>query len=508
MTYKNVRPSQVILDPQNPRLPDGTSSDREAINQLLDDDAGALINLARDMARSGQTNPAELPIAIKSGSKYLVLEGNRRFAALKLLGDPALADDPDHQAAFRRAAALGAPPKTVFTLISASREEADHWIVLRHTGENNGRGVKGWSAGQAATHRRRANKPVDSGTLRSITIADQVEAAYVADAELVALVRQVRREKLTNIGRLFSSDVMTRLHFSTEVDEGSALRERYLLTRHTRGQLRDFFVWAFSLLLDKTVDAFKNPDTRRDLLLTIPQLIPADADASPVPIRLVETPAPTVVAEDSSDPHEPDEDGEDVGGENNAHGADAGGDEGHGGTDGQASGTGTPASNGTAAGNGNSGAGRREARPEKFLLQGLKLPSHPARIQKLLQECRRLEMEVYPSIACVMVRVIVELSVSSPQALILSGKQEGDNLKDKIIAMLRFLDSNIEHGRRRDKELEQAYIEVVGDSGPAGPGMQYLNGFVHNPGVNPDPHLARRFSQAFRPFLLRIDSVL
>lgn len=151
MPYMNLRPSQVILDPDNPRLPDGTSSDREAINRLLDDGAEGLVSLAHDMAQTGQSNPAELPIAVKHGYKYLVLEGNRRFAALKSMRDPALADDEAHQRAFRRAAALGKPPETVFTLVTASREEADHWIVLRHTGENNGTGIKRWSAGQTAT---------------------------------------------------------------------------------------------------------------------------------------------------------------------------------------------------------------------------------------------------------------------------------------------------------------------------------------------------------------------
>ncbi|MFI7210990.1 hypothetical protein ACIBP4_27415 [Micromonospora maritima] len=508
MTYKNLRPAQVVLDSWNPRLPDGTSSDRDAINRLLDEGADALINLARDMAKSGQTNPAELPIAIKDGSKYVVLEGNRRFAALKLLNDPALANSKEHEAAFRRARALGTPPKTVFTLISESREEADHWIVLRHTGENNGRGVKRWSTAQAATHARRANKSsIDSGTLRSIAIADEVEAAYAGDAELVALVRQVRREKLTNIGRLFSLDVLNRLHFSVQVDEGSALRERILLTRHGREDLRDFFVWAFSLILDKSVDAFKNAKIRSELLLTIPHLIPRDADASPTPFRLAEDPsnAASTVGDYSTDPDDESTefDSENVTDERSSLGNEASEAVG-------ATSVGPTTSGSTDASS--PAARRREARPERYLLQGLKLPNHPDRVQKLLQECRRLEIDVFPSIACVMMRVIVELSVSSPSALALTGKREGDHLKEKIVSMLKFLDPDIEHSRRRDKELEQAYIEVTGDStapnAPAGPGMQYLNGFVHNPGVNPDPHLARRFSMAFRPFLIQIDNKL
>ena len=185
MEYKNVRSAQVLLDQENPRLPDGTSSDKEAINRLLDDGFEQLIALARDLVDMGVTNPAELPILVRAGRKYLVLEGNRRFAAMKLLADPKLANLPEHQAAFKRIAERGKPPTTVYSCVAPSREEADHWIMLRHTGANNGVGTKRWSAEQTATHRRRMRATVDTGTLKSITIADELTEAYQLDEVLV-----------------------------------------------------------------------------------------------------------------------------------------------------------------------------------------------------------------------------------------------------------------------------------------------------------------------------------
>ena len=103
MEYKKLRHSQVILDRENPRLPDGTSNDKEAINRLLNEGYEQLVALARDMVEQGESNPTELPIVVKDGAKYLVLEGNRRFAALKLLSDPKLADDPTQQTVFANA---------------------------------------------------------------------------------------------------------------------------------------------------------------------------------------------------------------------------------------------------------------------------------------------------------------------------------------------------------------------------------------------------------------------
>ena len=62
MEYKSLRPSQTLLDPQNPRLPDGTSNDKEAINRLLAEGYSQLVALARDLCNRGEANPTELPI--------------------------------------------------------------------------------------------------------------------------------------------------------------------------------------------------------------------------------------------------------------------------------------------------------------------------------------------------------------------------------------------------------------------------------------------------------------
>lgn len=162
--YKSLRPTQIVFDPDNPRLPDGTSSDKEAINRLLDDGSEQLLALARDLAERGESNPSELPIVIKEGAKYLVLEGNRRFAALKLLADPRLADKPEHRAALTKAKAKGTGPTRIYCVVASTRQQADHWIMLRHTGANQGIGIKRWSAQQTATHRRRMKANINAGT--------------------------------------------------------------------------------------------------------------------------------------------------------------------------------------------------------------------------------------------------------------------------------------------------------------------------------------------------------
>lgn len=500
MPYRWLRPSQVLLDPENPRLPDGASSDRDAINSLLDDDAAALIRLARDIAGKQMLNPATPPILIQKGTKYLVLDGNRRFAALKLLRDPTLANQEEHQKAFRRAASLGTPPVTVYTYVAADRAEADSWIFLLHTGENKGVGVKTWNAEQKANYRKRAQKPVDAGTMRSIVIANELEKAYASDAELVDLVRTTRLAKVTNIGRFFSTDVMKRLHLSIENEDVNGVQHRTLHAAHSASQLRAFFFWAFVTIRGNSVDAYKTAKIRRAALDKVPHLIPKLADALDAPCRLAGVLLSTGHGSDARNDH-PDHpdlhlaniDASRTSGIESTHDDDTQ----------LSSDTTTRHWSVDGITDRQKGAQHKaESRPERFLFQGLKLPNHNARVQRLLKECRSLDLDTLPGVACVMVRVLVELSVSSPEALALSRAREVDGLDIKLKRMMEYLDNNIERLRKRDPELAQAYFEADNLT------IQYLHALVHNPAMNPDPILARRFSSAFRPLLLKIDAAL
>jgi hypothetical protein len=284
---------------------------------------------------------------------------------------------------------------------------------------------------------------------------------------MVELVRATRTAKLTNIGRFFSSDVMDRLHLSIKVNEENTIQPRTLHAHHDAVQLRSFFSWAFNYILNKSVDFYKNEGARRkaigDALEKTPDLIPRMSDASDHPHRLADTAlyylSRTDTNADPAAPGQPDP--------NAANPAIA--------PTASAEATGesrkpvpdpntekelpTSTSNGTT--HPGSGRGESEARPERVLLQGLKLPNHPQRVRRLLKECQSLEIEGFPGIACIMLRVLVELSVSTEAALALSGADEADPLGDKINKMLHYLDPNIDRQRKRDDRLAHAYFEVI-----------------------------------------------
>lgn len=420
--YKSIRPSRALLDPENPRLPDGTANDKEAINRLLEEGYGQLLALARDLVDTGEANPTELPIVTKNGTKFLVMEGNRRFAALKLLGDPKLADDPVHQAAFERLKKSGKqPPGSIYSAVFKDRESADHWITLRHTGANDGVGVRVWSAEQNARHRKRMKAPIDTGTLRAIAIADELTEAYQADTELVDLIKKVRSEKLTNIGRFFTGVTMTRMQFQMRQvgDDGT----QTLWARHTADELHVYFSWAFEFLDAKSVDAFKNDDVRDTLMNDHAEVMPDPASSMPGHKRLADVPYSwDTDGEPVEDDDQAEEEADSASSSEEYSSTSARSD--------AAGGSGDTGGRTTASAT--SSGRQRDQRPERTLYSGVRLPNLSSNIQRLLREAKGLVIDDNYATACVLSRVILELAVSDPKVLKWSGKKEGDSLASKI----------------------------------------------------------------------------
>lgn len=89
--------ASLLLDETNPRFVEAVESQRAAVNALLADGPVKLLSLAEDIAREDAINPTELPVLIEEDGELIVIEGNRRMAALKLLRNPELADDATHQ---------------------------------------------------------------------------------------------------------------------------------------------------------------------------------------------------------------------------------------------------------------------------------------------------------------------------------------------------------------------------------------------------------------------------
>lgn len=128
------------LDSRNPRLLPRSSppSQLELIAELVKHEN--VYELAKLIAERGFYR-VELPIAVEEGKKVVVVEGNRRLTALKLLISPNLAPD-DERAKFKKLAqkVVISVIKTILVTVAPSRDAAAPVILSKHT-ENE---VKTW----------------------------------------------------------------------------------------------------------------------------------------------------------------------------------------------------------------------------------------------------------------------------------------------------------------------------------------------------------------------------
>lgn len=163
MANKNLKIQQLELDLWNPRI-NKAEGQHEVMQRIIEDQDIKLAVLAESIAEDG-LNPMDRFLVMKSErmGKFVVLEGNRRTLALKILHNPAVLSGLDVRPGLRKRlekAAENFDPKSVEPIDGyelASREEAAPWLKLRHSGENNGEGVVDWSG--VANRRFRGNDP-------------------------------------------------------------------------------------------------------------------------------------------------------------------------------------------------------------------------------------------------------------------------------------------------------------------------------------------------------------
>lgn len=155
MAERKLKIAQLSLDPTNPRH-EPSESQRHALQQIIDDQDVKLAVLAEDIVEAG-LSPLDRLLVLKAerADQYTVLEGNRRTAALKILSNPAVLASLDVRPALAnrlKAAAQDFDKREVEPIAAfevTTREDGNRWIEQRHTGENEGSGIVGWSGLQS-----------------------------------------------------------------------------------------------------------------------------------------------------------------------------------------------------------------------------------------------------------------------------------------------------------------------------------------------------------------------
>lgn len=141
--------ADLLLDTQNPRIRHGQDQ-ADCLARLLRDRENFL-NLLRDVASRG-LGPEHVLVSKNSDGKWVVRDGNRRVAALKLLNQPAICPaGPEHHSAgqiiARVAAGLnGQLPERIDCLACDDEATILDYLERKHTGANLGVGQKEWDS--------------------------------------------------------------------------------------------------------------------------------------------------------------------------------------------------------------------------------------------------------------------------------------------------------------------------------------------------------------------------
>lgn len=138
----NIPISDLLFDPENPRLPSNLhyTEESEIFKWMLQD--ATLIELMASIGSAGyfQAEPLLVIPSEKDAEKYIVIEGNRRLASIKLLDDPSLA--PIKKKAVKQVAETSEKEtKEIPCVIYNERNDILDYLGYRHI-----TGIKEWSS--------------------------------------------------------------------------------------------------------------------------------------------------------------------------------------------------------------------------------------------------------------------------------------------------------------------------------------------------------------------------
>jgi hypothetical protein len=161
-TRINVIVDNINLFEENPRF-EPVKSQREALFAILSNQKDKLFELAKDINENG-INLGDLPYVIidkSDNSFYTVLEGNRRFAAIKILENPELIKDFPENRFYTKFKKLSSEYKIssnriidIDCILFDSFLDAAQWIEKKHIGESGGKGTVTWVSLQSNRFKR------------------------------------------------------------------------------------------------------------------------------------------------------------------------------------------------------------------------------------------------------------------------------------------------------------------------------------------------------------------
>ena len=157
---KNINLENLKFDAMNPRLPvrlQGITDESKVIDYMVK--YGNIVELMLSIAETGYSDAEPLLVVADFDGKYMVVEGNRRLAALKLLCNPELTK-VRIQSIKEVISNANYRPKEIPCILYSKREDVLDYLGYRHI-----TGVKDW------------------GALEKARYLDQLYRIHIADTE-------------------------------------------------------------------------------------------------------------------------------------------------------------------------------------------------------------------------------------------------------------------------------------------------------------------------------------
>lgn len=138
----------ILLSLDNPRL-DESFDQINVIKKMIENQGSKLFELAKDISQNGLSPIEDIAVTPSDNGQFVVHEGNRRITAIKLLNNPEILKNLD-QSLYNKFSHLSNEKNKKITTIEvkvfSNDDDLDHWIELRHLGNNNGVGTDKWDA--------------------------------------------------------------------------------------------------------------------------------------------------------------------------------------------------------------------------------------------------------------------------------------------------------------------------------------------------------------------------
>ncbi len=178
MSYQEIPIEKLVVNTDNDRH-GPVSNEAEAISWHFDNLGKLAITLASDIAKAGQIY--EQPLVSKSGSKYIVRDGNRRMTCLKSLLNPSIVLDSHYRKVFEQLSERINKKdfKNILCRVEDDEETINEIVHRRHTGGASGVGQVKWDAFAKENHLNRIGK-TDSSSI-GVAVANYAAQIGIID---------------------------------------------------------------------------------------------------------------------------------------------------------------------------------------------------------------------------------------------------------------------------------------------------------------------------------------